>query len=73
MRKKLRLFAIIFVFMMGWSLFVDRVSESREIWGALFVAFFSAVLMGFVFHPLVERPMLNRIKEVLAKYNNRQA
>lgn len=67
MRKKIRFFAILFVFLTaGNLLFVDP----KDPWGALFVGFFTAALMAFTFVPLVERPMLSLIKKMLAKYTN---
>lgn len=65
MRKKIGLFTFLFV-TVGTSnyLFIGR----GEIWSALFVGFFTALIMAFVFVPLVEKPMLNVVKKLTAKY-----
>ena len=64
MQKKMRLFTFYFTVIAGWNyLFIGR----GELWSALFVGFFSSLLVAFVFIPLVERPMLNFIKKIVTK------
>ena len=64
MRNKIGLFVYLFITTTVCNyLFVG----DYDIWSALFVGFFSAVILAFVFMPLVEKPMMNLIKEIVIK------
>jgi hypothetical protein len=63
-KGKLPLFAWLFILITGGNyLFVDR-----DIFSALFQGFFTALLMTFVFNPLVKKPMDLLMKKLSERY-----
>jgi hypothetical protein len=61
MKKKIGPFTFIFVTVtLGNYLFVDR----NDIWGALFVGFFSGIIHAFVLVPLLQKPKEHLMKRL---------